>query len=315
MKRQLKIAVVVTSRYRKYSEVCLDIFNKFFNYEDVDIKVTADFFVHTHEKVCDMNLDKTNFSHDLLTEQQYNEINTILSPKKIVVETNYDKIKEKVESYKNNNWLTWCTDERYCNDFHRLYQYHSFEEGIKLVDIYERENNFLYDLVFKVRPDLYIKQDFTYGRVFKHPFDWESTYIELTHPDAIWAKPYRLSNTIFVNDLSFVYGYPKICDTSFFGSSESIKKFTNNFTKQILENMISIYSDYQNNPELMNCFLTPETTIVHHLKKNTLILMPIPYSTFSSTAIRPNYIAGSDFDKVCELFYQYWQGERNRLSK
>lgn len=314
MKREIKVAAVVSSRYRKYSEVCLEIFNRFFNYEDSEIKVVTDFFVHTHEKICDLNFDKTQFSQNLLSQKNIDDIKSILSPKVIVVETDYKNISSKVDHYNANNLISWCTDERYNNDFHRLYQYHSFEEGVKLVNKYEEENNFTYDLVFKLRPDLYLNIDQNAGYVFKHPFTWEDRHAELIsdNASALWARHFRLDNTIFAQSIVVICGYPSICDTSFFGSSASIKKLTDNFTVQIVENMISVYTEYKNNILLMHSLLVPESLIVHHVKKKLLLLMPTP-TTYLSVCIRSNYIPGSDFSKTYELYSQFWQGERIKL--
>jgi len=313
MKRKIKIAVVISSRYRKYSEVCLEIFSKYFNYHDSEIEVNADFFVHTHEKTCDLNFDKTKFSQNLLTQKNIDDINDILKPKKIVIETNYDCINSKLEKYKDNKFVAWCTNEIYNNDFHRLYQYHSFEEGVKLVNKYEIENNINYDLVFKLRPDLFLDIENNRGVVFKHPFNWENSFLELKN-NSNWSIPYRLTKTLFVHDISMLYGYPKICDTTFFGSSISIKTFAENFTIQILENMLKIYNLYDNKIYLRDALITPENIIVGHIKEKKLNLMPIPFGAYySAVCIRSNYIQGSNFSQVCDLYNKFWQGERERL--
>lgn len=313
IKRKIKVAVVVSSRYRKYSEVCLECFAKYFNYSDSEIEVNTDFFVHTHEKTCDLNFDKTKFSQNLITQKNIDDINNILKPKKIIVETNYDCINSKLEKYRDNKFVIWCTNEIYNNDFHRLYQYHSFEEGVKLVNNYEIENNIKYDLIFKLRPDLFLDIENNRGVIFKHPFNWENSYLELSNKDAKWSIPYRLENTLFVHDISILNGYPKICDTTFLGSSISIKKFTENFTVQILENMLKIYNLYDGKIYLRDALITPENIIVGHIQEKNLNLMPIPFCAYSAVCIRSNYISGSNFSQVCDLYNQFWQGERERL--
>lgn len=316
MKQEIKVAVIVSSRYRKYSEVCLDIFNKYFNYSDDEIDVKADFFVYTHEKTCDLNFDKTKFSQNLLTSEDINNINNILKPKKLVIETNYDNIKSKVENYQDDKFVFWCANEKYNNDFQRLYQYHSFEEGVKLMEQYEIENNISYDLVFKLRPDLFLDLNNHYnGLIFKYPFNWENNFKELQNKDARWADSYRLTNTIFAHDISIVNGRPKMCDTTFLGSSNSIKLFTKDFTKQIIENMLFVYNTYINNESLRDCLLTPESVITGHIIEKQFTLISIPCSVYSAVCIRSNYINGSTFGEVCRLYNEFWQGERNRLLK
>jgi hypothetical protein len=313
MKREIKIAIIVSSRYRKYSEICLDIFNKYFNYNDNEINVTADFFVHTHEKTCEFNYDKTKWLQNSVTSQNIDDINNILKPKKLVIETNYDCISSKLKSYVDNKYVFWCADEKYSNDFQRLYQYHSFEEGVKLMTQYEIENNITYDFAFKMRPDLFIKLSSQNGYIFKFPFLWERDYSDLTHKDAQWAKNFRINNTVFVHDLSVACGYPKICDTTFYSSSVGMRKFTENFTVQIVKNLIRVYTDLSRNEPMRDTLLTPESIIVNHIVEKNINLVSIPNGLHSTVCIRPNYISGSDFIKTCELYNQFAQGEKSRL--
>lgn len=329
MKKEIKLAIVVSSRYRKNSEVCLDLFNKYFSYEDNEVKIIPEYFVHTHKKVCDINHDKTKFSQNFLSQNDIDNITNILKPKKLVIEEDYLSIAEKLKDEIDNPWMFWCVDPKLNKDYSRFYQYHSFEEGVKLVWEYEKQNNMEYDFVFKIRPDLYLKtyenglkdihsqfSNDAIKELLQFAYDWEKPFVEIDPKISPWSAIYRVDNTLFGNEVRFICGYPKMCDTIFFASSKAMKKFAKNYFADILESTVRIYDEYKDkNIEVRDCLIVPESIIVQHTIRNKMNIIETPDRLISPVCIRSNWVNGGSFEDACRLYDEWWQGERKKLSK
>jgi dTDP-glucose pyrophosphorylase len=272
----MKIAVCFSGQIRsglKTSKNLIQFFGKHFN--------TIDFFVHTWDNNTDPEiggshrgtLPSTDYSLDGLDDDQLkiNKIKALEFIKKkkqekmtlvdresgpIMWETKldtddfdkflriYNPIKYSMESY----------DEFYKEAFHdsnihhgvnqAFPQWYSFYKSIQLKKEYEEENNFVYDMVVKLRPDIIIDPNITFKT-------WIDHYFKLP------------TNTFIIDNLSdnvLNASRPKVkwCDdVIYFSSSEAM-------------NIASMFGDLSYNLERTNLYF------LRHLKKFNVRIYSTP---------------------------------------
>ena len=90
MKNTINVAIAISSRFRNNNDVSLNSIVNYFNYEDDEIKIKADYFVHLNRKKCNILEGKQKFSQDSISENEEQSIIEILNPKKMVL-----KLKKK----------------------------------------------------------------------------------------------------------------------------------------------------------------------------------------------------------------------------
>ena len=83
--KTIKIAVAVSSRLRNNNDVSLKSIVNFFNYQDCEIKIETDYYIHLNRKKCIILNGKKNFSQDLISNDEEKMIVDILNPKKFYI--------------------------------------------------------------------------------------------------------------------------------------------------------------------------------------------------------------------------------------
>jgi len=310
MKRIIKIAVAVSSRFRNHNEVSLNSIVNFFNYEDDEIIVKPDYFVHLNRKKCNILDGKEKFSQDLISTDEEKSIIDILNPKKIIIEEDYSGIKEKISKLKIKvDPEEWIINPKLNKDYQRLYPYHSQEESIKLIDDYEKENNFTYDLIFKLRPDIFVEQNSECPRniVFNFIENYKKQWSNI---NSSWSNVIDADKSIVCLGLEIMNGHIRFSDFAFYGTSKSVKLYTYNFIENYIEYYLYLNSQREFNIYIDN-YLTPESFITYPISKYKMNLHGISF--FKYICIRDNYKIGSDFNQLVELFYQHESIEFKKL--
>lgn len=224
-----------------------------------------DFFLYTSNKT------QFNFGNQKDRNKQYNFLqnNTCyindkdisiyfdnFNIKNHIIEEKYEELKDIVYSnLDHDNAVAWE------NDLYRpIQQFYGAEKCNLLKQEYEQQNNFKYDVVFRIRPDLVLSwwPDQQYPP--KTPEEWDKY---------IFDKEYQergRSNQIFVTYIDVIQGQSRIGDNFVFGNSTSLDLFFKNITK----NSISYWKDEKN------------STIWEGISK----YRPAPESLWASQAIR-----------------------------
>lgn len=122
-------------------------------------------------------------------------------------------------------------------DFYRpVHQFYGAEKCNNLKKKYEEENNFKYDVVFRFRPDLFLKWIERDGFPPKNYEDWQR-YIF----DNKYQERGRL-NQIFVSYIDIIQGMNRLGDNFMYGNSSSM----DNYFKDITINSIDFWKDDKN---------------------------------------------------------------------
>ena len=112
----------------------------------------CDFYIHTwdinQQKV--YNLSNIFPIEEKISDEYFSNVIRIYSPKKIVIEK-YKDINEKESEIRNNNLVYYFRTSSPL--------WYSFMKSVELKKEYERENNFEYDLVIKLRMDIIFPPD------------------------------------------------------------------------------------------------------------------------------------------------------------
>ena len=192
----------------------------------------ADIFIHTWETIGSpgSKLGSDEKISNTKTETILPQINNIIAPKKINIES-YEVYKTLLSQMNNNARLT--PDDR--NYLHNkdLIAYSSMLYGWKqvgiMLDEYEKENNFEYDIVIRVRPDLLFTNKI-------YIYDWNMSSLHIP----VIGKYYNGG----MNDQFAI------------SNGKNIRFYLNLFDHVV---------DYINRRE---CLIRPEVLLRHHLIKN-----------------------------------------------
>ena len=306
----INVAVAISSRFRNNNEISLKSIVNYFNYQDDEIKIKVDYFVHLNRKKCNILDGKQNFSQDIISSDEEQSIIKILNPKKIIIEEDYTEIKDKIANLKIKvDPEEWIINQKLNKDYQRLYPYHSQEESIKLIDSYEKENNFTYDLIFKLRPDLYVEQNIYCPK--KTVFNFIENYKkQWSTINTSWANVIDADKSIVCLGIEIMNGHIRFSDFAFYGTSKSVKLYTYNFIENYIEYYLYLNSQRKENIYVDN-YLTPESFITYPISKYKMNLHGISF--FKYVCIRKNYKIGDDFDQLVELFYQHEEQEFKKL--
>jgi len=306
----INVAVAISSRFRNNNEISLKSIVNYFNYQDDEIKIKVDYFVHLNRKKCNILDGKQNFSQDIISSDEEQSIIKILNPKKIIIEEDYTEIKDKIANLKIKvDPEEWIINQKLNKDYQRLYPYHSQEESIKLIDSYEKENNFTYDLIFKLRPDLYVEQNIYCPK--KTVFNFIENYKkQWSTINTSWANVIDADKSIVCLGIEIMNGHIRFSDFAFYGTSKSVKLYTYNFIENYIEYYLYLNSHRKENIYVDN-YLTPESFITYPISKYKMNLHGISF--FKYVCIRKNYKIGADFDQLVELFYQHEEQEFKKL--
>lgn len=174
----MKVAVCYSGFLRNIQKTFPNIMNKMLSSHEVD------FFIHTwnvEEYQNEINYSKENIAPKLiLVENQknfernpYYFINATVSPDEYLNQLNSsgeNKIFFPVPSEENNfkfNKELEVVKFGYYSSFpyNFISQFYSFYQAINLKNVYEQNNNFEYDCVIRIRPDLYLYDEINLNKL------------------------------------------------------------------------------------------------------------------------------------------------------
>ena len=313
--KTIKIAVAVSSRLRNNNDVSLKSIVNFFNYQDCEIKIETDYYIHLNRKKCIILNGKKNFSQDLISNDEEKMIVDILNPKKFIIEDGYDSIKEKIKNVnldiRSDDWLI---NPEFNKDYQRLYPHHSQEESIKLIDEYETKNNFNYDLIFKIRPDLYVEPHPNCSPTFSRNivFNYLEKYKKMWgNFDDQWAKVIDVDKSIVCLYQEIMNGHIRYADFSFFGTSKSMKLYTYDFIYNYIEYYLYLNKQRDSKNIYVDNYFTPESFLTYPISKYKMNLHNLMF--FSYVLIRKNYKNESNFNELVSLFEEHEREEFKKL--
>jgi hypothetical protein len=165
-------------------------------------------------------------------------ISDLLQPKSFIIENDSENLRKLLEKYKLNNYdyNSCLTSKNKLNDneshYHDLTnarsfnQYYFAQQVIELKKNYEKENNFKYDLVFRIRPDIYFVD---VNNVSSINLSDDRLLGKSDHSKNSWP------NSIFVTHMFVKSGCGQITDHCFIGNSESMDNFHKDATKHLVE--------------------------------------------------------------------------------
>lgn len=267
----MKIAVCFSGQWRT-GNLCYKNITNFLGF----LYPMCDFFIHTwniNKQKC-YNLSNVFSKETALSEEEIQQINKNYNPKKI-----------KIDDYK------LCYDEfileeehRKKNIFKKIIQplYYSFAKSIEIKRKYEIENNFLYDYVLKLRPD-----------VIFHPNRKLSQDIEMYDEELNDGRIYIENLSTHRNE-----------DTTGVGRADDVYFLSKSKQMDIASNY---YFDFLNNSKEERSLYE----IDNHCVKNDVKICSFKKRKFGGesgyTILRPECISYimDDFDKCreCEDFY------------
>lgn len=189
----------------------------------------CDFFIHTWDtnttiSYCGSNIYPDN---EKVTQDTIDKIKNIYNPKKIQVDDLYEITKNKIKT-NNNIKILW----------------YSFYKSVEYKRRYEIENDFIYDLVLKLRFDIVFPEyrslliDFSLIKKSLHNTIYIENSPEIIEKDCLFVDDvYYLSNSHNINILSEYY-YDIIKQR--FDDVNGYKLY-----KKLKHNNINIFNDYK----------------------------------------------------------------------
>jgi|TARA_Y100000310_G_scaffold79872_1_gene76548 hypothetical protein len=282
-----------------------------------------DYFLYTTDKV---DIHRTSFGRaktlskdykdsENLTKKRVDNFIKCFNPVRVLIEPNLqflDNLKtvslESGLSNKEYNFISYSGsissdwDSKSKNDFFQLSQVMKAEKVMKLVEDYEKDNNFEYDMIFKLRPDIFPNfltwriqyQDpssplfkvrlskrpniFLYKNLIKYFInDVKSNKFE--NRDNYEKYYMENSPVIFLNEyspaISQYCGITAHRDWYTYGSSHATKLYYNNLSSTILEMdrgaFDIIYRCFNSNLDDYSHFLDLKNDILFKLLENTNI--------------------------------------------
>jgi hypothetical protein len=274
----MKIAVCFSGQYRTAKE-CAPNLKKFFSSQ----KHEVDFFIHTWDTTSYKNFNGTNVYPQrdrFITEEEIEFLKKTYEPKGIKVESHSNYINKYVNNGFGGGLELW----------------YSFYKSMSLKKMFERKNNFRYDVVIKIRldcmfeninnfdnhiTDILSKPKNTIATFFKYASDWKD----------------RLT-TISANDVFFI------------GTSVTMDMYSNFFIDK--KNY-----DKKNNTELCNNIGYGYTQYMHTFFKN----IEVTYTIDDPFVLRDMYkhLAKEKFSKDCiekisqldGYYYSYYKSDPN----
>lgn len=200
-----------------------------------------DFFIYTSKKsqinftAQQIHHNKYNFSDNntfTLNDEDIKLYFDSFNIKDYIIEGEYKELKDIVYTNLTN-------DQAQCweNDLYRpIQQFYGAEKCNELKRKYEEKNNFKYDVVFRIRPDLFLKWNKYEAFPPKNLKEWQEFIF-----DGEFQERGRL-NQIFVSYIDIVQGMCRFGDNFMYGNSQSMDIFM----KDITINSINFWKDKKN---------------------------------------------------------------------
>lgn len=236
--KKLKVAFCFSGQLRTWKN-CYPSWMKLFS----NFETPPDIFCH----LWDFNTNTGRITYltkdeniQQISKDEIDEFLEIMKPKKYLIE-NIDKSKQADGLLNNRILELWNKPE----DLHgNIYwigsQFYSNMYSAFLKHEYEIENNFEYDLCFKIRYDLYFS-DYTIELLFNTPIKYNGGYIPFDKP---------IPNTIYSVHSGKLNEWPFITvgDVFYFGDSQIFDKFSL-FYYRIAEIFIKSFNGKSAKPE------------------------------------------------------------------
>tara|TARA_A100001201_G_scaffold69060_1_gene63837 strand:+ start:1194 stop:2159 length:966 start_codon:yes stop_codon:yes gene_type:complete len=221
-----RVAVCISGVIRE-PESCIPYIKSFFNELKEGAKV--DYFIYTSnyshisyeaQRINYYNDRKEDFINKEVIKLKEEEIKNYINsfePKKYVIDDKRVKLKSLIKNYLPEKYEE-CKGE----NFKKINQYFVAEECNKLKQEYEKKHNFKYDIVFRIRPDLFLA--WNPERAPKNEKEWDEF---LRAGERL--LPGRL-NEIHVQKIDVFQGNLFVADNYFYGDSNSMDTFLNKIT-------------------------------------------------------------------------------------
>lgn len=292
-----RVAVCISGQPRTW-EFCIDNIKSFFKKSN---KYEIDYFIHTWDSnyyPC-LYKNNSNFEYKIRYnfESNVNEYINQYNPISFKIEdkTNFDKkLKRKVKKVKGFD--VNIEEIPTISDYNMLSQMYSFKQSILLKKIHERKNNFKYDYVVKIRPDLL----FIY-KTFQE-------CIELLENSKLPNKFVSWFPFDNLNDLDSIWGPDLFW---LFDSNNLVDKYTSFFDEKIKYDFIES-KEYGFNRHVYNLEMNP---ISFNLYKNYILIIRPFHIPFLNKNLDDVNLDGKHhhityfFEHQNEKFFDLFKGE------
>ena len=219
-----KIAFCISGVIRE-PQACIPYMDAFFK----EIKKTAnvDFFIYTsHYTQIGFGPQKLKYFKDRrnvfrFKDEEINNYIKTFNPKKYIIDDERNELKKIVKEHFLEDYDWWEF-----NQFRSINQFYNGEECNKLKIQYENEHNFKYDIVFRIRPDLFLA--WAKQHIPKNDDDWDFF---------LKQGGYRLrgrDNQIHVSYMDVLQGQLRVGDNYYYGTSKAMDTFFKDITKNSL---------------------------------------------------------------------------------
>lgn len=258
MLRQKRVAVCFSGQIRDWQFAKKNILNYFSLPDQPDIKV--DYFIHTWDTNT-WRLPKTN--HSIFKNKKHNDFEQLVNT--------YLPVNYHMSAYNLKEWkLAWDP------------LFYSFEYSILLKQQYELENNFVYDIVVKARPDV------IYNPETPFPF----------HRNMVSGICYTAT---FISRFPSEFNKPCFDDVMFFGDSKTMDLMSGIYKYYNLKNKHIRYADPIDIDPLV--YLGPGTLLYQYAVANNIHpdAYNIDYAVVRKTMIGKGLDPINDYDKIKEI--------------
>ena len=264
MLKQKRVAICFSGQIRDWQFAKKNILNFFSPSNQSNIKV--DYFIHTWDTNT-WRYPKTN--HPIFKDKKHNDLNQFLEA--------YSPVKYHMSVYDANDWkLAWDP------------LFYSFEYSVLLKQQYELENNFVYDIVVKARPDV------VYNPGTPFPF----------HENISSGTCYT---STFITRFPSEFNKPCFDDVMFFGDSKTMDLMSGLYKYYDLKNKPSRCEEMSSTPSVdvdTNIHLGPGTLLYQYAVSNNIhpdCKYYIDYAVVRSTMKGKGLDSVDDYDKIKKI--------------
>lgn len=270
MKEKKRVAVCFSGQLRDWKFASKNILN-YFSTADMP-NVSVDYFIHTWDTNT-WRFPKTDISE--YVDKKHNDI------KKLV--KTYKPAAYHMSAYDASQWLNKSIWDPL---------FYSFEYSILLKQQYELENNFVYDIVIKTRPDT------VYNPANRFPF----------YHNLVDGSCYAATD---INRFSGEFNMQCFDDVMFFGNSKIMDVMSGLYKYYYLKNKNSYRLKLSPNPPIdidTSIHLGPGTLLYQYAVKHNIHpdSYKIDYAIVRSTMRDQGLDSVADFDKIKKLWLDWY---------
>jgi len=268
MKEKIRVAVCFSGQIRDWKLASKNILTYFSPTKDSDISV--DYFIHTWDTNT-WRFPKTDISE--YVDKKHNDINELVDT--------YKPVAYHMSAYHPNEWKSaWDP------------LFYSFEYSILLKQQYELENNFVYDIVVKARPDT------VYNPTNRFPF-----YCHIDDSACYTATK--------INRFSAEFNMQCFDDVMFFGTSKIMDVMSGLYKYYNLKNKFRRNAEMSSGPPIdidSTMHLGPGTLLYRYAVKHNIHpdSCKIDYAIVRSTMRDQGLDSVEDYDKIKKLWFEWY---------